>query len=85
MNFPLRFAIIGCGKIAPRHAAEIDKHGRLVAVCDIINKKADELAQTHNANAYYSIEDLLKKENDIDVIAICTPNGLHAQHSIKAL
>lgn len=85
MNSPLRFAIIGCGKIAPRHVVEIVKHGRLVAVCDIINKKADELAQSHNANAYYSIDDLLKNENNIDVVAICTPNGLHAEHSIKAL
>ena len=85
MNSALRFAIIGCGKIAPRHAAEAAKHGRLVAVCDIINKKADELAQLYDAATYYSIDDLLKKEDKIDVIAICTPNGLHAEHSIKAL
>jgi predicted dehydrogenase len=85
MNSPLRFAIVGCGKIAPRHAAEIVKHGQLVAVCDIINKKADDLAQSYNANAYYSIDDLLKNENTVDVVAICTPNGLHADHSIKAL
>jgi UDP-N-acetyl-2-amino-2-deoxyglucuronate dehydrogenase len=85
MNSPLRFAIIGCGKIAPRHAAEAIKNGQLVAVCDIISKRADDLAQTYNANAYYSIDDLLKKEKSIDVIAVCTPNGLHAEHSIKAL
>jgi predicted dehydrogenase len=85
MNSPLRFAIVGCGKIAPRHAAEIVKHGQLVAVCDIINKKADDLAQSYNANAYYSIDDLLKNENTVDVVAICTPNGLHADYSIKAL
>jgi len=81
----LRFAIAGCGKIAPRHAAEAVKHGQLVAACDIIYEKANELARPYNANAYYSLDDLLIKENDIDVIAICTPNGLHAEHSIKAL
>ncbi|HKC36888.1 MAG TPA: Gfo/Idh/MocA family oxidoreductase, partial [Chitinophagaceae bacterium] len=85
MNSPLRFAIIGCGKIAPRHAAEIARHGQLIAVCDIINKRADELAQAHNARAYYSIDDLLTKEDAIDIVAVCTPNGLHAEHSIKAL
>jgi predicted dehydrogenase len=26
----------------------------------------------------------LRNENDLDVIAVCTPNGLHAEHSIKA-
>jgi len=85
MNSSLRFAIVGCGKIAPRHAAETAKHGRLVAVCDIITKKADELAQSYDAKAYYSIDDLLQKEDEVDVVAICTPNGLHAEHSIKAL
>jgi UDP-N-acetyl-2-amino-2-deoxyglucuronate dehydrogenase len=85
MNSSLRFAIIGCGKIAPRHAAETAKHGQLVAVCDIVNKKADDLAQSCNASAYYSIDDLLIKEDKIDVVAVCTPNGLHAEHSIKAL
>jgi len=85
MSSTLRFAIVGCGKIAPRHAAEAVKHGQLVAVCDTIPERANELAQSQGANAYYSLDDLLKKENDIDVIAICTPNGLHAEHSIKAL
>jgi UDP-N-acetyl-2-amino-2-deoxyglucuronate dehydrogenase len=85
MNSSLRFAIIGCGKIAPRHAAETGKYGQLVAVCDIVNEKADDLAQSFNANPYYSIDDLLTKEDKIDVVAVCTPNGLHAGHSIKAL
>jgi predicted dehydrogenase len=84
MNESLRFAIIGCGKIAARHAAEIVKHGRLVAVCDIIQEKADAMAASFNARAYYSLEELLTNET-IDVIAVCTPNGLHAEHSILAL
>lgn len=85
MNNPLRFAIIGCGKIARRHAEQAAKHGTLVAVCDIIKEKADLLATEYNAKAYASIEDLLKNEADIDVVAVCTPNGLHAQHSVQAL
>ncbi len=85
MNSPLRFVIIGCGRIAPRHAAEASKHGQLIAVCDIQNKKAKDLAQSYNARAYCSIDELFKKEDSIDVTAICTPNGLHTEHSIKAL
>jgi len=84
MNESLRFAIIGCGRIAARHAAEIVKHGRLVAVCDIIQEKADAMAASFNARAYYSLEELLTNET-IDVLAVCTPNGLHAEHSILAL
>lgn len=85
MNSKLKFAIIGCGKIAPRHAAEAAAHGELVAVCDIIKNKADELAHSNSTNAYYSVDDLLKNKNEIDVVAVCTPNGLHAEHSIQAL
>jgi predicted dehydrogenase len=79
------FAIIGCGRIAQRHAEQVIKHGNLVAVCDIIPEKATAMAALYNAKAYFSIEDLLKNEKEIDVVSICTPNGLHAPHSIKAL
>jgi predicted dehydrogenase len=81
----LNFAIVGCGRIAQRHAEQIKKIGNLAAVCDIIIERADTLAKQYNAKAYDAIEDLLKTENEIDVVAICTPNGLHAQHSIKSL
>ena len=81
----IRFAIIGCGRIAQRHAGHISNKGILVAVCDVIKERADELANTYNAVPYYSINDLLKNETGVDVITVCTPNGLHAEHSIKAL
>jgi UDP-N-acetyl-2-amino-2-deoxyglucuronate dehydrogenase len=83
MSSVLRFGIIGCGKIAPRHAAEAAKQGQLVAVCDVLKERADTLASQYAAKACYHIEELLKQE--FDLLAICTPNGLHATHSIQAL
>jgi UDP-N-acetyl-2-amino-2-deoxyglucuronate dehydrogenase len=80
-----QFAIIGCGRIAERHAENILKNGKLVAVCDIIKTRADDLAERYNAKAYYALSDLLLNEKDIDVISVCTPNGLHASHSIQCL
>jgi len=80
-----RFAIIGCGRIAKRHAEQIVKQGFLAAVCDIIPEKADEMAELYNTRAYYSIEEMLAATGRPDVVSICTPNGLHAIHSIKAL
>jgi UDP-N-acetyl-2-amino-2-deoxyglucuronate dehydrogenase len=85
MHEQLKFAIIGCGRIAQRHAEHIFSKGKLVGVCDIIAEKADLLASIYQTKAWYNIEDLLTGEKDIDVLVICTPNGLHAQHSIKAL
>lgn len=81
----LTFAIIGCGRIARRHAEQISKTGRLVAVCDIVYENALELSQAYDANLYLSIEELLENETTINVVSICTPNGLHAQHSILSL
>ncbi|MFI5185193.1 MAG: Gfo/Idh/MocA family protein [Chitinophagales bacterium] len=85
MNSQYKFAIIGCGQIAVRHAEQIKKNGQLIAVCDIIKEKADLFSKNHAANAYYDIDDLLANEKEIDIISVCTPNGLHALHSIKSL
>lgn len=79
------FAIVGCGRIAKRHAEQIMNHGVLKAVCDIIPQKANELAALYSCKPYYSIEELLDNEKEIDVVSICTPNGLHAHHAIKAM
>jgi len=79
------FAIIGCGRIAKRHAEQIIRHGTLAAVCDIIPQKASEMAAIYNAKAYHSLEELLTTEKKLDVISICTPNGFHALHSIQTL
>ena len=81
----LRFAIIGCGRIAKRHADQIIKLGKLVAVCDIDAEKCNAFATNYNTQPYYSIDELLKHGNNFDVVSVCTPNGLHAQHSILAL
>jgi UDP-N-acetyl-2-amino-2-deoxyglucuronate dehydrogenase len=81
----IKFAIVGCGRIAQRHAEHIAKRGELIAVCDVVEEKAQQLAATYGAKPYTSYMDMLQSEPTIDVIAICSPNGLHAQHSIEAL
>lgn len=81
----LNFALIGCGRIGKRHAEHIKNYGNLSAVCDIDLLVAENLAKIYNVPSYTNIDELLEKENNIDVISICTPNGLHAVHSIKAL
>ena len=81
----LNFAIIGCGRIAQRHAEHIHKNGILTAVCDKENSKASELGKRYSASIYSDIDELLKVEKDINVVSICSPNGLHAEHTIKSL
>jgi UDP-N-acetyl-2-amino-2-deoxyglucuronate dehydrogenase len=82
---PIKFVIIGCGRIAQRHAEHISKRGTLVAVCDVVPEKADALALQYGAKAYYSLGSLLENEKQVDVASVCSPNGLHATHSIECL
>ncbi|MFT4643636.1 MAG: UDP-N-acetyl-2-amino-2-deoxyglucuronate dehydrogenase [Planctomycetota bacterium] len=81
----LKIIIIGCGRIGNRHAIHIKTYCELVAVCDVIEEKADSLGKEYNTSVFYSIEKLLNSNIECDVIAICTPNGLHAKHSIMSL
>lgn len=82
---PINFAIAGCGRISQRHAKQIARIGNVKAVCDIIPERAKILADEYGATAYCSLEALLLNEKNLDVVSICTPNGLHASHSIIAL
>jgi UDP-N-acetyl-2-amino-2-deoxyglucuronate dehydrogenase len=81
----INFAIVGCGRIAQRHAEHIANMGILKAVCDIELEKAQALADKYSATSYRDIDQMLLIENEVDVISVCSPNGLHAEHSIKAL
>jgi predicted dehydrogenase len=85
MSSPVKFAIVGCGRIAQRHAEHIHNKGVLVAVCDNVSSKAEELAAKYNARPYFDIGSMLATEKEVDVVAVCSPNGLHAAHSIQAL
>ncbi|GAA4279506.1 Gfo/Idh/MocA family protein [Aquimarina mytili] len=85
MKKELKFAIVGCGRIGNRHAGHIKNNGTLKAVCDIEFNKAEALAKEYDAQPYASIEEMLSNEPEIDLVAICTPNGLHAKHTIQSL
>lgn len=85
MSSSIKFAIVGCGRIAQRHAEHINNRGILAAVCDNVKEKADKLAATYSAKAYYDLETMLREEQGLTVLSICSPNGLHAQHAITGL
>ncbi len=61
----IKFGIVGCGRIAQRHAEHIHSRGDLIAVCDIDKEKADALAKKYGAKAYYNIDDMLAAEKDM--------------------
>jgi UDP-N-acetyl-2-amino-2-deoxyglucuronate dehydrogenase len=82
----LKFAVIGAGHIGNRHAEMIlrNPEATLVAFCDI--KPASELnVEKFNVPLYSSSEELYNSHTDIDVVCVCSPNGLHFLQSIEAL
>jgi UDP-N-acetyl-2-amino-2-deoxyglucuronate dehydrogenase len=81
----LNFAIVGCGVIGPTHARSISHipGAKLVAVCDIVEEKARRLAENFGIAAYTDYNEMLERE-DIDVVNVTTPSGLHAQVGMAA-
>jgi len=83
----LRVGVIGCGSIAQhRHLPEyaVNKHVELVAVCDIHEERAIEVAEKYGVRAFTNYETLLNS-GEVDAVSVCTPNCLHATISIAAL
>lgn len=84
-NRLLRVAVVGCGRVSrTAHYASIKENPayEFVAVCDTDRSRADEWSRSNNVKAYYSIDDLLANEK-LDMVSICTPNGMHPQHAGK--
>jgi UDP-N-acetylglucosamine 3-dehydrogenase len=83
----LKVGVIGCGSIAKhRHIPEYaaNENVELVAFCDIVESRANEMAKEYGGKSYTSYEDLLAN-SDVEAVSVCTPNYLHAPVSIAAL
>lgn len=82
----IKFAVVGCGHIGKRHAEMImgNPEAELVALSD--NAPKDNLGiEKYDVPFYRSIEELLNDGLDIDVVNICSPNGLHSSQASLAL
>lgn len=83
----INFAIIGCGRIAKRHAELLGTGqiagARLAAVCDIDPARAQAFAERFGVPGFTSINEMLAIPG-IDAVAVLTPSGMHAEHAIMA-
>lgn len=82
----INFGLIGCGRVAPRHAQSFGEvaGARLVAVADIIESRAARFAKDCQAEKFTDYHRLLERR-DVDAVCICTPSGMHAQMAIDAM
>ncbi len=82
----LNFGIIGCGRIAYKHAEAIKKNEKanLLYVCDIIEERAVDYKNKYGAERYFTDYHEMLEMPDLDVVNICTPSGMHAEMGIAA-
>jgi UDP-N-acetyl-2-amino-2-deoxyglucuronate dehydrogenase len=85
VNRKLRFALVGCGRIARNHFDAIRQHGEhidLVAVCDSDPALLAAAVRDTAAPGFASLTDLLAA-SACDCVVLSTPSGLHAQQAIE--
>lgn len=82
----IKFAVIGQGHIGKRHAEMLRRNPDcdLVAVCDVVPK--DKLGLNKLEEDFFSdMDKMFTSHPEIEVVNICTPNGLHAEQALKAI
>jgi len=79
----IRMAIVGCGRISNNHFGSIEEHHdsiELVSICDVQQIVLSEHKATYKVKGYLDLGDMLENE-DLDLVAICTPSGIHADQT----
>jgi UDP-N-acetyl-2-amino-2-deoxyglucuronate dehydrogenase len=82
---PVRFAVVGCGRIASNHFAALRAHSadvELVGVCDTDKPALQKAVLATGARGFESLAMLLEL-SEPDVVVLCTPSGLHSQQAIR--
>jgi UDP-N-acetyl-2-amino-2-deoxyglucuronate dehydrogenase len=85
-NRKIRIAIVGCGRIAKNHFGSIDHYPEdfeLVAVCDVDEVASQPYQEKYGIPSYKRLEEMLKQEQ-LDMVSLCTPSGFHADQAALA-
>ncbi|MCL2637202.1 MAG: Gfo/Idh/MocA family oxidoreductase [Oscillospiraceae bacterium] len=80
----MKYALIGCGRIAPNHIkAALENKLEITAVCDIVPENMEALLENHGLQSSeikrYTDYKKMLSENDFDFVAIATDSGSHAE------
>ena len=83
----IRIALIGCGRVAGHHLRSIRDvvGGRIVAVCDMVAERASAYGREFGIPHFTDYHRMLNEVPDIDVVAIITPSGMHAEHATDVM
>lgn len=87
----MNYALIGCGRIATNHIkAAVNNQLRITAVCDVKPEAMEALLEKHGLGQDASVKRYtdyrqMLAENDLQLIAIATESGLHAQIALDCI
>lgn len=81
----MNFGIIGFGAIGDIHAKVIEniKEARLVAIAARTEENARKAGQKYGCAYYTDYHEMLTNE-DIDIVSICLPSGMHYEAAMAA-
>lgn len=81
----MKYALIGCGRIAVNHIkAAMSNHLELAAICDLEMEQMEKLLIKYNLEdktlikRYTDYKEMIQ-ENELDLVAIATESGCHAE------
>lgn len=85
---PLRYALIGCGRISPNHIEAAKNTGlHILAVSDIVEEQMEEKVKAFGldgARRYTDYQEMLEKEKP-ELVAVCTESGKHARIALDCI
>lgn len=88
----MKYALIGCGRIAANHIkAALNNAIEIVAVCDVVPQKMedilapDKLTESKSIRRYTDYRHMLSECPDIDLVAIATESGNHAEIALDCI
>ena len=79
----IRIAIVGCGRISKSHFEAIEARAdelELVSVCDTDASVLAAHHEKYDVPIYLHLEEMMENE-ELDLVVLCTPSGLHARQS----
>lgn len=83
----IKFGVVGCGRISKRHLELLGgshiEGAQLAAICDNDPARLADARERYDVPAYDDLDALLADDN-IDVVTVLTPSGMHAEHAIAA-
>lgn len=88
----MKYALIGCGRIATNHIkAVLNNQLELVAVCDVLPEKMEELLAKHGLEhdtsilRYTDYRQMVAEHPEIQLVSIATESGLHAEIALYCI